>query len=332
MYMNKFLTITIFLTIVNIATIAGQTVKSYFIPTNGYNKATFYTPNKTTGEATEMTRRIYYVQKGTSYDLTDAKLFQGQPSSIVTKTVQFVGNEVKMIKSISTDLTVTNKKRTYNPAQTIFKLPAVGQTATWTIPSVGDGTLKYTASWTTVVVDGKTKKAIKVVETIPNFSAKMVEYYVSGIGLWKSEIQSEGKSQTSDKFDELSYDTTATEEAEENNSNSLIAKYEKCVINGQKPAEANVQTKYDNRDFRAIIFGDKLSNVSLYTRQEIEKLGYEYLKITVDDYQHRTYSYRNCKKNILLDITEWYNYKISIDIQWFSNSVKPTIGYLMYCD
>lgn len=315
---------------------SGQTAKEYFIPDSAYNKAIFYMPDNKTGEPTSAGRTLYYVKKKTGYDITDAHSFAGETGSIQTRTVQISANEVKMTQEVNTSvLGVTNKKTVHNPAVILFKLPPSGQTVSWTTTQ-GKALNTCTASWTIVTIDGKSKKAIKIKRVIQGFKAYYAEYYVKGIGLWQMDIVSEnGTAQTSDKFDELSYDPTATEEAEadaKSSNYSLISKYEKFVISGQKPTDANVQTKYDDRDYRGIFWSDKLTNASTYIRQEIEKLGYEYVKVTVNDRQHITYAYRNCKKNLLLDVTEWYNIKISLAIQWFSNSVKPSIGYLMWCD
>lgn len=309
------------------------TIKNFFIPDLPNNRATFYTPDNTTGGQTSMTRMIYYVRNGSFLDIIDTHMFDGQPSSIVTRIVQFTSNEVKMVKSVLTSVGVTNKKQSYNPPQTLLKMPAAGQTISWTFTDFAGDTYKCTASWVIVSIDGKQRKAIRVNKAIPGLTAREIEYYVSGIGFWKSDIQSsDGKIQTADKFDELEYDPTVTAQAEEGTNKSQISKYENLVIKGQTPSDASVQTKYDDRDYHAIFWGDKLSNASMYARQEIEKLGYEYIKITDNDNQHITYTYRNCKKNLLLEITEWYNYKISVDIQWFSNAVKGSTGYLMFCN
>jgi hypothetical protein len=187
----------------------AQSIKDYFIPESSNNKVTFFTPSKTGGR-TDMTRTIYYVLKGTAYDITDAKMFNGKPSAIQTMTVEFTTNEVKMVKSVSTTMLETNKKNSYNPPRTILKMPASGQTATWTYIDIPGDNIKCTASWTTVTIDGTQKKAIKVVKQFEGFNAKTIEYYVKGIGLWKTELQgSDGKTQTSDEFDNLEYDPTA---------------------------------------------------------------------------------------------------------------------------
>lgn len=193
------------------ANVVGQNLKDFYIPSqSNYNKASFYSPGKT-GERTDMTRVIYYTnnEDGT-FDVLDAHMFQGRPTAIVTQTIKITANEIKMIKSVSTGLMETNKKRTYEPAQTLLKMPAAGQTATWTTPGEGgDEPTKYTSSWTTVTVDGQSKKAIKVVSQYTGWKSKTVLYYVEGIGLMKTDFVDEnGVTKPFEKFDGLSYEAT----------------------------------------------------------------------------------------------------------------------------
>lgn len=191
--------------------VMGQSLKDFYIPSqSNYNKASFYSPSKTGGR-TDMTRVIYYVSNNDgTYDITDAHIFQGQPSAIETQTVKFTATQVVMTKSVSTGLLETNKKRNYDPAQILLKIPATGQTTTWSIPQ-DDGKTKtnYISSWTTVKVDGVSKKAIKVTSQWSSWKLKTVEYYVEGIGLWKTEfIDEDGKTEPFENFDGLSYEAT----------------------------------------------------------------------------------------------------------------------------
>lgn len=190
-------------------TVQAQTIKDFFIPTSPKNKATFYSPSKTGGR-TDMTQTVYYVEKGSFYDITDAKMFRGNPTVIQTKTVTFSDNEVKMTKSVSTTMMETNKQRTHSPPTVLLKMPAPGKTVTWSYTQISGDVLKCTASWTTLNVDGKELKTIKVEQEIEGFGAKTIEYYVHGIGLYKKDmIGSDGEVQAFKKLDQLSYDPTA---------------------------------------------------------------------------------------------------------------------------
>ena len=187
-----------------------QTVKDFFIPESSFNKVTFYTPDRSTGEPTSMTRTIFYVKKATSYEITDAHFFDNHASAIVTETIEITVNEIKKTKQILTNaLGTTNKKTSYNPGIILLKLPPVGQSIEWTIKEGSDIT-KCTANWTTVTIEGNSKKAIKIKKQPQGFTSSIIEYYVSGIGLWKVDMLSQnGKTQAMDKFNELTNDPTA---------------------------------------------------------------------------------------------------------------------------
>lgn len=191
--------------------VIGQSLKDFYIPSqSNYNKASFYSPNQTGGR-TDMTRVIYYVNNNDgTYDITDAHMFNGEPSAIVTQTIKFTATEVKMTKSVSTGLLETNKKRNYEPAKVLLKMPPAGQTSTWTIPGEeGDDPTKYISSWTTVTVEGVSKKAIKVTSQYAGWKSKTVSYYVQGIGLMKTDfIDEKGVTKPFEKFDGLSYEAT----------------------------------------------------------------------------------------------------------------------------
>lgn len=190
-------------------TTQAQTIKDFFVPTSPKNKVTSYTPGKS-GERTGMTKTVYYVDKGSSFEITTAPMFDGNPTSIITRTVSFTANEVRMTNSVSTGLTEKNVLRTHNPSAVLLKLPPQGQTVTWSYTQISGDELKCTASWTTLNVGGKDLKTIKVEQEIEGFGAKTIEYYVQGIGLYKTDmIGSDGKVQAFEKFDQLSYDPTA---------------------------------------------------------------------------------------------------------------------------
>ncbi len=313
----------------------SQISKEYYIPNNSYNESQFYMPDNVTGAPLDLTRKIYYVKKGDEVDVVDLKLYQGKSSSTETRTIRFLGDEIKMSKIISTGLTQNIRTTVYSSPITIFKVPSAGKDASWTISDGEYGITKYISSWTTVTINNIQKKAIKVVQIIPNISAKTAEYYLYGIGLWKTEILSNGQITIIDKFNRLNYDPafeTKTVFGRNDNFGSVITKYEKMVIEGQLPSDPDVQTKYEGGVYRAIIWSDKLSNSSKYSQEEIEKLGYVYLKVSISDNDHINYLYRNCEKNLLLNVTEWYSTKLAIDIQWYSNDAKHSIGYLMSCN
>lgn len=185
----------------------GQSIKDYYIPSqSNYNKASFYTPDKN-GNKTNLTRLIYYDKNADgTYDILDARMFKGNPTAISTQTVKITTTEVKMIKSISTTVFEKNKKQTFEPARILIKMPLAGQTISWSVKDEEEPT-KYTASWTTVTIDGQDKKAIKVTCQHSDWKSKTVSYYVQGIGLMNTEfIDENGTTKPFENFEVLSYE------------------------------------------------------------------------------------------------------------------------------
>ena len=198
------------LMLISVAIVTGQSIKDYYIPDTNHNKVNFFTPDKT-GERSGFTRTIYYTDNGDgTYDILDAHMFQGQAASIITQTVLFTTAEVKMIKSISTSMITTNERENYDPPRILLKMPPVGQTVTWNIvANPDDKPTKYIASWTTVTVNGESRKAIKVVSQYTGWTSKTISYYVQGIGLMDTDLKGEdGMTKPFEKFDGLSYEAT----------------------------------------------------------------------------------------------------------------------------
>lgn len=156
-----------------------------------------------------MTRILFYADKGTTYEITDVMMYSGNPTAISTMTVTFNGNEVAMTKSVTTNIRETNKQRIHNPATILFKLPPAEGTVSWSSDDTVGDKIKYTASWTVTNVDGKELKTIMVEKEVEGFGHVSIEYYVQGIGLYKTDLKSsDGKLQAFESFDELIHDPT----------------------------------------------------------------------------------------------------------------------------
>lgn len=181
----------------------GQTIKDFYIPLN-YNKANFYKPDKS-GERSDFTRVIeYHNNEDGSYSVYSEYAFKGDPISKKIERVIFTRNSVIVTKSITNSvLGDGDKEQNYNPAQIILKMPAKGQTVVWSIPDEPESI--YTASWTNIIVEGKSKRAIKVSNIVKKRKAKTVSYYVQGIGLMNTNlIDANGKIKPFEIFDRLS--------------------------------------------------------------------------------------------------------------------------------
>ncbi|HZK93582.1 MAG TPA: hypothetical protein VFC67_05195 [Prolixibacteraceae bacterium] len=109
-----------------------------------------------------------------------------------------------------------------------------------------------------------------------------------------------------------------------------VTYFEKFIINGVKPPDTIVQTKYES-DYRVIVWNDPLIKDYKYSNEAFYKQGYEFVKKNEGDSQQRSKIYRNCSKGIIVEVTEWYNVKLSVSLKWFALPVRKGVGYLMYC-
>jgi hypothetical protein len=198
----------------------AQTVKDWYCPKVTFNKVTFYMPDVNTGNPTEATRTIYYIDKGKNYEITNASLFQGKPVSIETNTIAFVGNEVKLLsKVVSNSLGTTNKKTKYSPTQTIFKLPIKGHTIYWTFSGQ-----KYSSTYTTFMFGDIKFDAIKVIQYQPKWG-ETISYYIMGYGIVETDIVSDnGKIIIADKFNDRTYENGVVSSSDDHNSSDVKQK------------------------------------------------------------------------------------------------------------
>ncbi len=190
-------------------TVNGQTIKDFFIPASPKNKATFYTVDHSNNGAPgrNLKRIIYYINKGSSYDIQDTRW-----STTTTRTVTFTSTEAKMSQSVSASFFSNTEKRVHSPSVILLKMPPKGQSVQWTYTHISREVAKYTATWTTVNIDGQNIKTIKVEEEFVDGLGISIEYYVQGIGLWKTDFKSsdgDGKIRAYEKLDQLDYGPTA---------------------------------------------------------------------------------------------------------------------------
>lgn len=114
----------------------------------------------------------------------------------------------------------------------------------------------------------------------------------------------------------------------EYDSKSILT-LEEHIVDGLKPWSEDITSNYSD-NYRVIIWNEDLSKAEKYTVKELLKLGYEFIDNTQGDNYQYSSIFRNCDKNIILTITEWYKVKYSISIEWYSNAVKNKT-YLGYC-
>jgi hypothetical protein len=191
------LTLTIFLTFL---TLNAQKIKDFYIPASPHNKVTFQMV-----KIPDMRRIIFYNDKGITCEIMDIKTYLNKTTTNVQKYITFSDNEVKIIKSISTTIKETNKIRTHSTQNILLKMPPQAGTVNWSYISVYGDVYNCTASWTTINIDGKDIRTIQVEQSIIGLTT--IEYYVEGIGLYKTDSYSESKAHAFEKFIQLDYDS-----------------------------------------------------------------------------------------------------------------------------
>ncbi len=234
----------------------------------------------------------------------------------------------------------------------VLKIPVSVENNTWKYKTV-DVEIKRTVSWIDITINGSKRNAIKVIEktSYPNsFEDEFLKgkvfieykYYVKGLGLYKieyldsnnkikntsTEIMDNSPKQTSINSNNFNNNLKQTESIITDERKS-IPYFEKFVSVGNKPPDIDIQTQF-NADMRVIVWNEILTMGFKYSNDALDKLGYEYIK-TSESNSQRTKVYRNCSKSIAIEITEWYDLKLSISMQWYSKDVKGRTIYLMTC-
>lgn len=184
----------------------AQTAKSFFIPTQPNNKVTFHLENMP-----EMQRKIFYVNRGSSFEIMDVKIFDGRTIGNIQKYLVFSDKDVQMIKSITTNMKESNKVRLYEPPITIFKLPPTGGESNWTYQEGTGDKVTCTSSWTKIMIKGKEHKAVQVYKVIGSgsFTLDATEYYVEGYGYYKTDTKDDsGKLKAYESFSIIEIDST----------------------------------------------------------------------------------------------------------------------------
>lgn len=188
----------LFLLLANIS--HSQTAKDFFFPSNGLNAAVFHQP--TTSGDVMVRRKITYGSINGEYEISDINYFKNKEMSSSFDRLKITETEIYKLRSSITGM-MGNSDKTFTPPVLLFKLPVKGKSVSWNTVIDGEKEIN-TAIWTTVIVDGTTKAAIKISNRYEKFKNYENRYYVLGIGLWKSEIVGEnGKIVVTDIQDDL---------------------------------------------------------------------------------------------------------------------------------
>lgn len=169
----------------------SPTAKSFFIPADSVNQSTFVSPGKD-GEPSPVTTVIMYAKKDEGYEVLNKKTIESRMISMSSQYVQFANNEVMRTRIRTMNIIGLDLDKTHKVPQTLLKVPAPGQKAYWSTTEPGGDVFKCSAEMASVIINGKTIPAIKVIKqgykdggkTFVSW-ANTTEYYVQGTGLYK---------------------------------------------------------------------------------------------------------------------------------------------------
>jgi TonB family protein len=185
----------------------AQSIQDYVIPELPNNTASFSMPGHS-----EISRTINYTKIGVFYKLTDIYSNGEKQTSLRTIILDLSQNEAKMVESTLTTLIERNTHENYDPGRIILKMPNFGQTARWDYMDISGDLIKCISSWDTIMIKDVIQKAFIVTKVYDGNKTKILEYYVRGIGLCKTETKyKEARQQIAEKFDGLS-ETSASKQ------------------------------------------------------------------------------------------------------------------------
>lgn len=169
----------------------SSTAKSFYIPADSVNQSIFDCLGAD-GQPSSFNTVIWYIKKPKGYEVINSKTMNAKTTAMDSQTLQFTPTEVKMTRKKSVSMLGNDTDKTYKIPQTVFKVPAAGQKAYWSVTEASGDVEKCTAELASVIIDGKTIPAVKVTKqgyenggkTLVSF-ARTTEYYVQGIGLYK---------------------------------------------------------------------------------------------------------------------------------------------------
>jgi hypothetical protein len=180
------------------------TAVEYFCPPLHLKKKYFFTPDSS-GRRSGLTTEITYTWKNEGFEIETVSKLDGSPGLYEKRTYVPGSRDVRIV-SIAIINLQGDYFQDYDEPEVIFMLPSKAPT-TWFVESNVQKT-DYNSEWTSVVIDGKVREAVKVTEryTFPDgrvFGARVISYYVKGIGLWKKEGEADGEKATILQFDRI---------------------------------------------------------------------------------------------------------------------------------
>jgi len=169
--------------------VSGQIAADYFLPGEGKNLSIYgVPPYKKMKFLDEIKTHVFYSAKGDSVLITTINYDKDSIQSWTKQVYKISPNEILLVKETS------NKDggKYYQEESVLFKMPVDSKKIEWAdLKNSGSVGTTYSAEYSTVSVNGKKSKAIKVTtSTYKKKSQKelisTIDYYVSGIGLYKT--------------------------------------------------------------------------------------------------------------------------------------------------
>lgn len=175
---NISITIYICLLFGNVA--YSQNIKDYFFPSDEYNNVTY--------RSYEYNRSIYYYNKDTHYETMDIKLVDRKIASASEYKMKFTDTEVHVFSISFYSAIYDDEKFDLNPPLIVLKMPS-NNSIHWEYNDEWGQKVKNKVSWTEIYYNGDYRKAIKLEkEYLEMPDSIIIEYYVKGIGLFKTDF------------------------------------------------------------------------------------------------------------------------------------------------
>jgi hypothetical protein len=193
----------------------AQTARDFFQPKPEFNQATYaWRWEQGDDPAERMSRILAYA---TNHDTLIVSNLLGRVNQSAIRSNQmcvFTKTQVARLGVIGKSVFGLEWDKSYNTPQVIVKMPINGKPAYWTYQDEGENTGTGQVLWscsstmTIVTYKGVKRKALRVAKKAaqPRMGTQLVEYYVQGIGLYKTTvIEKDGKESISDRLIEITW-------------------------------------------------------------------------------------------------------------------------------
>lgn len=199
----------------NAEAVRAQSVRSFFQPTRANNYASYVWLDHR-GKVSPISRIITYADWGDTLVVADIhSMFSTVSNETVTTSsatliYTFSNKSVIMNKSITVNILGEDQETMYGMIKPIvLKMPLVGKAVSWSYLDPNKEKWDCSATWTKIYYQGSHRNAIRVVKACKQYlPIKLVDYYVEGLGLYKTQlINGKGVATTRDLMTKLEWST-----------------------------------------------------------------------------------------------------------------------------